>query len=415
MTRPDPENDEPSPKQGNTRLTHHLVGLKLMGPLSKEIPMVEFRSIWDAIKLRWWIVPLCMIIGAGLMYSQKSSTPATPQSTILSKVYGGRDEISGLAVFGIAPSSVQEFPSFQNQLSLVNPETEVGVQVKLAEPRVSMVATNSGEGQQYFTLTSSGVPNYDFTCMAPERQPCDDAIDIYVQAVQQIRAESVKAGLLTLANQIEAVINAGSTEQPTLESQLVAINSAINETAGQLQFVREDVETVGGPASAITFSTYLFGIVAGFIVSILIILQLNMTDNRIRRIGKLKKIEGGLFCLGEIRLTTKTIDATHVTASIVKAVQSSSTQGIVVMPIGGDVASTQTLSALNEAGLAAYVTSSLQGNIDSISIQDLISNNSPFVLVAQRNISTTQQLSHTYETLTRTGNLVLGVILTSLN
>ena len=356
-----------------------------------------------------------MIIGAGLMYSQKSSTPTIPKSITLTKVYGGRDEISGLAVFGIAPNSVQEFPSFQNQLSLVNPEATVGVQVKLAEPRVSMVATNSGEGQQYFTLTSSGVPNYDFTCLAPERKPCDDAIDIYVQAVQQIRADSVKVGLSTLANQIESVINAGLTEQPNLESQLVAINSAIKETTGQLQLVRENVEIIGGPASAVTSSTYIFGLVAGFIVSLLIILQLNMTDARIRGVKKFKKIESGLFCFGEVRVTTKTIDATHVTASIIKAAQVSSAEGIVLVPIGNNVATVQTLSALNEAGLAAYVTSSLQGNIDSSSVEDLINNNSPFVLVAQRNISTTQQLSHTYETLARTGNLVLGVILTSLN
>ena len=385
-----------------------------MGPLNKEIPMVNFRSIWDAFKLRWWIVPLCMIVGAGLMYSQKSTTPATPKTTTLSKVYGGRDEISGLAIFGIAPSSVQEFPSFQNQLSLVTPKTTVGVQVKLAEPRVSMVATNSGEGQQFFTLTSNGVPNYEFTCIAPERQPCDVAIDVYVHAVEQIRAESIKVGLSTLSHQIDAVIKAGSTQQPELEAQLVAINSAINEASGRLQFVRESVETVGGPVPAITFSTYFFGLIAGLIISLLIILQLNMTDERIRGMRKLKNLEGGLFCLGEIRVTTRNIDATHVSASIIKAAQISSVIEIAVMPIGDNVATAQTVSALNEAGLATYVTSSIRENIDLLSVQELISNDSPYVLVVQQNISTKQQLIHTHETLARTGNLVLGVILTSL-
>ena len=385
-----------------------------MGPLTKEIPMVNFRSIWDAFKLRWWIVPLCMIIGAGLMYSQKSTTPAIPKSITLAKVYGARDELSGLAVFGIAPNSVQEFPSFQNQLSLVNPKTTIGVTVKLAEPRVSMVATNTGDGKQFFTLTSSGVPNYEFTCWSPERQPCDAAIDIYVHAAEQIRAKSIKAGLSTLAHQIDAVIKAGSAEQPTLEAQLVAINSAFNETTGQLQFVRESVETVGGPAGSVTFSTYLFGLVAGFVISILIILQLNMTDERIRGMRKLKNLEGGLFCLGEIRVTTKNIDATHVSASIIKAAQISSAIDIAVMPVGDNVATAQTVSALNEAGLTAYVASSVREKIDLTSVQELISNNSSYVLVVQQNISTTHQLIHTYETLTRTGNQVLGVLLTAL-
>jgi len=385
-----------------------------MGPLTKEIPMVRVRSIWDAFKVRWWIVPLCMIIGAALMYSQKSTIPAIPKSTTLSKVYGARDELSGLTVFGIAPNSVQEFPSFQNQLSLVKPETATGVAVKLAEPRVSMVATNTGEGKQFFTLTSSGVPNYEFTCWSPERQPCDAAIDIYVHAVEQIRAESIKEGLSTLASQIDAVIKAGSTEQPKLESQLVAINSAFNETTGQLQFVREDVETIGGPASSVTSSTYLFGLVAGLIVSILIILQLTMTDERIRGVKKLQNIADDIICFGEIRADTKKINATHVTASIVKAVQDSSTKSIAIIPVGNSVTATQTLNDLNEAGLATYATLLLQDNIDLLSVQDLISNDSSYVLVVQQNISTVEQLIRTHETLTRTGNLVLGVILASL-
>ena len=385
-----------------------------MGPLTKEIPMVNLRSTWDAFKLRWWIVPLCMIVGAGLMYSQKSTTPAIPKSITLAKVYGGRDELSGLAVFGIAPNSVQEFPSFQNQLSLVNPKTTIGVTVKLAEPRVSMVATNTGDGKQFFTLTSSGVPNYEFTCWSPERQPCDAAIDTYVHAVEQIRAESIKAGLSTLAHQIDAVIKAGSAAQPTLEAQLVAINSTFKEATGQLQFVRENVETSGGPASSVTFSTYLFGLVAGLIVSILIILQLTMTDERIRGVKKLRHVVDGLFCIGEIRVATMTMDATHAAASIVNAAQAASVNSIVFMPVGNNVATTQTLNALNEAGLAAYVTSSLEDNIDMSSVRELINNDSPYVLVVQRNTSTTQQLIHTHETLTRTGNLVLGVMLTSL-
>ena len=385
-----------------------------MGPLTKEIPEIDFRSIRDALRLRWWIVPLCMIIGAGLMHYQKSTTPAIPKSITLSKVYGGRDEISGLAIFGIEPNSIQEFPSFQNQLSLIKPETTHGVAVKLAEPRVSMVATNTGDGKQFFTLTTSGIPNYEFTCFSPERQACDAAIDIYVNSVEQIRAESIKAGLSSLAHQIDVVIKAGSVEQPALEAKLVAIDSAINETTGQLQFVRESVETVGGPAPTTTFSTYLFGLVAGFVISILIILQLNMTDERIRGMRKLKKIESGLFCLGEVRATTKNVDATHVSASIIKAAQISSAIDIAVMPVGDSVATAQTVSALNEAGLTAYVASSIREKIDLTSVQELISNNSPYVLVVQQNISTTHQLIHTYETLSRTGNQVLGVLLTAL-
>jgi len=413
VTRSDPENDEPSPKHGNTRPTRHLVGLKLMGPLTKEIPMVDFRSIWVAFKLRWWIVPLCMFIGAGLMYSQKSSTPAVPASVVLSKTYGARDETSGLTVFGISPDSVQEFPSFQNQLSLIEPVAEVPISVKLSEPQVSMVATANGEGRQYFTLTSSGVPNYEFVCSASERKICDDAIETYVNKVEIVRANSIKEGLTQLSNQISSVIKTDAVPQPVLETQLKALDSFLASTTGQLQLVRESVETLGGPAGSVQFSTYLFGLVVGLVISVLIILQLTMTDERIRSVKHLAGMKESLECLGEIRLGSESTDSKHVTAAIVKALPASE-KGIVFVSIGLNVSASLTLGSLGEAGIGEYLTHSLVDDLDKLSVADLLACKSPYVLVAHRNISTTSQLADTYETLVRTGNQVLGVILTSL-
>jgi hypothetical protein len=413
VTRPDPENDEPSPKHGDTRPTHHLVGLKLMGPLTKEIPMVDFGSIWDAFKLRWWIVPLCMFIGAGLMYSQKSSTPAVPTSVVLVRTYGAQDETSGLAVFGIPPDSIREFPSFQNQLSLIEPVAEVPVSVKLSEPQVSMVATATGEGRQYFTLTSSGIPNYEFVCSASERRICDDAMETYVNKVEIVRADSIKEGLTRLINQISSVVKTDAVPQPVLETQLRALESFRASTTGQLQLVRESIEILGGPARSVGFSTYFFGLVVGFVISVLIILQLTMTDDRIRSIRHLAGMKGGLQCLGEISLGSESTDSKHIVVAIVKALPVSE-KDIAFVSVGLNVSASPTLGSLGEAGIGEYLTHSLLDDLDKLSVSDLLACTSPYVLVAHRNISTKQQLIHTHETLARTGNLVLGVILTSL-
>ena len=53
------------------------------------------------------------------MFAQESDLQTTPNSIQVIKAYGARDELAGLAVFGIDPNSVKEFPSFQNQLSIV--------------------------------------------------------------------------------------------------------------------------------------------------------------------------------------------------------------------------------------------------------------------------------------------------------
>ena len=85
-----------------------------MSPLTKEIPQIELRSIWEVIRLRWWIVPLCLVVSAGLMVAQESDMQTSPASILVSKTYGPRDELANLAVFGVDLNSVKEFPSFEN-------------------------------------------------------------------------------------------------------------------------------------------------------------------------------------------------------------------------------------------------------------------------------------------------------------
>ena len=63
-----------------------------MGPLTKEIPEIDLRSIWDIVRIRGWIIPLCVIIGIGLMYAQESNLQTTPNSVLVEKTYEPRDE-----------------------------------------------------------------------------------------------------------------------------------------------------------------------------------------------------------------------------------------------------------------------------------------------------------------------------------
>ena len=153
--------------------------------------------------------------------------------------------------------------------------------------------------------------------------------------------------------------------------------------------------------------------VVGLVISVLIILQLTMTDERIRSIKHLAGMMERLQCLGEIRLGSESTDSKHVTAAIVKALPASE-KGVVFVSIGLNVSASLTLGSLGDAGISEYLTHSLVDDVDKLSVSELLACESPYVLVAHRNISTTSQMVHTYETLVRTGNQVLGVILTSL-
>jgi hypothetical protein len=176
-----------------------------MGPLTKAIPQIELKSIWDVIRLRWWIVPLCLFVSAGLMFTQESDLQSSPAATTVSKTYGAKDETAGLASFGVDLNAINEFPSFQNQLATVRAEgprlvsdslgAELVVMVTRAEPQVSMLAAADGDGKQLFTVSSNAASNYVFSCSASERIQCDQAIDVYVQKVEEERRNSITEGL----------------------------------------------------------------------------------------------------------------------------------------------------------------------------------------------------------------------------
>ena len=79
-----------------------------MGPLTKEIPEIDFRSIWDILRLRWWIFPLCVVVCVGLLFTQESDLQSTPTSVLVIATYGPRNEMAGLSLYGIDPTAVRE-------------------------------------------------------------------------------------------------------------------------------------------------------------------------------------------------------------------------------------------------------------------------------------------------------------------
>ena len=145
-----------------------------MGPLTKEIPQIDLKSVWDVIRLRWWIFPLTIAICVGLLFTQESSLQSEPSSVLVVATYGPRDELAGLSLYGIDPTSVREFPSFQNQILAVQENAnkavteQIGrsVEVSLTRPeqQVSLIAASETSGRQKLTMINVGEPNYVLAC-----------------------------------------------------------------------------------------------------------------------------------------------------------------------------------------------------------------------------------------------------------
>ena len=403
---------------------HHLVGLKPMGPLTKEIPQIELRSIWEVIRLRWWIVPLCLVVSAGLMFAQESDLKSAPTSFTVSKTYGAKDETSALIAFGLDPAAIKEFPSFQNQLAIVRTEgpqlvtDSIGealfVTVTRAEPQVSMLAAAGGDGKQLFTVSSNAASNYIFSCSESERIQCDEAIDVYVHKVEEERRKSISGGLLQLETQIQAVLPTTSIDLPELRLQATAIQKLISSITGKLAYVSETAETSGGTISTVKASSYLFALAVGLIIAILVILQLTVTDNKIRSVRRLQGELNSIRVLGELSSKNVIATSTSISAAIVVEARKHKIGTVVLLPIGHDFDSATILQSLQSPDLSAYITLLNGSRIQSMSLSDLVENNVGYVLVVQKNLTTSPELIGAFEILSRSENLMLGALLSDL-
>ena len=395
-----------------------------MGPLSKEIPQIELRSIWQVVRLRWWIVPLCLFVSAGLMFAQESDLQNSPTSITVNKIYGAKDETAGLASFGVDLNAINEFPSFQNQLAIVRAEgpqllLEISqdlpaVSVTRAEPQVSMLAAADGDGKQFFTVSSNGAANYTFSCSAPNREQCDQAIDVYVQKVEIERRVAITTGLLQLETQIQSVLAIATSDQLALQLQVDAIKQSSGSITGELAYVSETIETSGGTVSTVKVSTYLFGLAVGLLVAILIMLQLTATDDKIRSVKRLQSSPISIKVLGELSKKNASTESTSVAAAIVVEARKRQVNAVVLVPVGPNVHSDMILQTLRSTDLTAYITLENGTHVQSMSLNELVESGVGYVLLVQKNLTTSHELIESFEALGRSENLMLGTLLSDL-
>ena len=393
-----------------------------MSPLTKEIPQIELRSIWEVIRLRWWIVPLCLVVSAGLMVAQESDMQTSPVSILVSKTYGPRDELANLAAFGVDLNSVKEFPNFQNQLAIVRESgpkqvlsslgKSVDVSVMRTEPQVSMLATTDGDGKQLFTVATNGQANYVISCSAPDESTCDSAIDVFVSEIESVRRDAIIDGLRQLQTRIESVLGSLSSAQPQLELQRASINSAIDSITGKLQFVDGKSEASGGTVSTVKISTYIFGLAVGLIIALLIILQLTLTDDKIRSPKKLRgAIDSSQFL---IDLTTQTAaaDLKFVLAGILHGLTEANSTDVVFIPIDDNAKLGELFELMAgesvQQGLAIQKSSALS----ALSTAELLNvSTKNIVLVVTKNASQLTNLEESLTNLKQSGARVLGLLL----
>ena len=393
-----------------------------MGPLTKEIPEIDLRSIRDILRLRWWIFPLCVVVCVGLLFTQESNLKSAPTSVLVVATYGPRNEMAGLSLYGIDPTAVREFPSFQNQLENVREQAAKAVEDQLGQPidvtvtrpeqQVSLIAAADTTGKQKLTMLNVGEPNYVLTCSASTQESCDQAIAIYVQQLSTSRANGIANGLRKLADDVQKVIDSTQVEQSQLELQRIALLTASSSATGEMQLVSELVEAQSGTITTVHTTTYIFGALAGLLMALLIVLQLTYTDDKIRSSRKLLSSASAPVFLGEITSRNTAAEVRQVLAGLVTQSRAANQSLISLLPVDAHADLDYLIGLMGDDAKSNGLTITKTPSVDEMSVVQMLDSASALtVIIARKNLSSLAAVRHAKEVLARSNNNVIGVVL----
>jgi hypothetical protein len=339
------------------------------------------------------------------------STPA--YATVITS-YEARDETLALGVYGINPTAVTEYPSFQTQIRLITDKASGAVESALGEsipvaisktsPRVSLINAPLQEDGQQFTVLSIGASNYEFRCDAATAELCNEAIDIYVGETVAQRKASIAEGMTRLADQV-AKVNAAAPSA-TLQTQRAALLSAADGVTGDITLIGSKVENFGPTMSTVDRSTYVFGAAAGLLVALLIVLQLAIVDRKVRSASRLASRLPYVAMLGELTAANQP-SVRHIAAALVAQAKTHGLSSMLLVPASG--AAPQELEQLVSAVSGVRIV--VGKNIDEMSVDELSATPSACVVVATKNETDMQHVERTQQVLRQAGNSVVGMML----
>jgi hypothetical protein len=400
----------------------------------------DLRGVLDTLRLRWWIILLSIIVAVFAVFIQETSSKAPTDGYLVTvyKTYEAKIETSALQVAQVDPSAVVPFPSFESQLGvlqsavtsaglLAQADVDAVVEVTRSEPKFTMVDTLD-EANNRVTFLSRGTTSYTYICRAANVEGCNKIIDAYVLRTSELRKEGTIGGLEVGQKLISDLLMTGeadlkelrSTGAPAtsieaLENKLVdlktksdALGFTANEVAGTLEFASEVIVKDGAAASFVKKSSYLYGLIFGLIVGLLIVSQLGITDKRIRSKRQINRGQPGLSVLGDVAAENGLQEGI---AAVVASARAQSVNLVRVVGLGGE---SSMLSSFNNEVTKHSLQVTALPMFSTLTAEVLLAPaNSAMLLVAVKGVSRIDLLQQSVEAAQLAGNQVLGVLLVS--
>ena len=371
---------------------------------SRLLDRIDVRPFVDTLRARWWVLPVTIVVAVGLLWAQESDLQTTPAAYAISETYEVSDPLPTLALVGLDPSGIRAIPDLESQVVVLRGDDvrqrvaatlgyEPSVSIARSTPTFSLIDTTDADGRSTFTFRSAGIPTLTFTCAETVRENCPDTIAAYVAEAGKLRAEALTAGLERGRNLLSAALSA-TPDDVRIRQQIAAIDNLIADATPTYRLIGSEEQSYGATVTTVSLRTYIFGVGAGLLLGLLIILQWSLVDNTIRSVYRLRRAVGHARVLGSLRQDPSSLDSRLTSAALSALAGAGPVRLVPLSPL----AAGRTLPD------SATVTAALSDTIPAPST-------GADVIVVQRGVDRVSVLVSALEGLQVAGHRVAGVVL----
>lgn len=360
------------------------------------ISTVDVRAFFETLRLRWWVIPVVLSVTIGLLAFQDSQGRLQPEEFFVSRSYQIPNPLAVLTPFEITAQTVSEYPSPEGQLLYLSGDE--------ARKRVETLVGQDVEVE----IPADYTLPFTLSCRHPQKEVCRNAIEAYRDIIGETRKKSFTAGLSSLRNVLSAV-NA-SVEDKAAKTKLAAVEALLRDLDTAIIQIDSFEQKSGPTRIQTTRSTFLFGGIAGVIVALLILLQLTYTDRRIRTRRQLVRVTGEQSYLGTAFERSDVVADRRAAVALHKELSVAEASHIRFVPLRTPPAKSNGIQRLVEM---AGKTSTVAKPFIEMTVADIaeVIHGEVDVLVVQRNLDLSNDLSEALTTMQGTNRTFAGVLL----
>ena len=357
---------------------------------------IDIQAFLETLRLRWWVIPVVIAVSIAFLQAQESDLRTEPTSYAVSRSYEVGFPQQVLSTVGITNASVREFPEPSTQiLILQSNETRGEVTDKLGKDVEVKVPDNF---ETPFTLS----------CNMPVIDDCEQAIAAYIEKAIEVRRGAIAAGLESLRSLLIGLEE--TNPDPARPQQIAAIDSLSKNIEVKFALIDGYEQAIGPTVDRVRRPTYLMGVAAGLVISLLLLLQLTYTDSRVRSVRQLVRLVGSESFLGRVTKKEHVVRDRRVAIALMHGLRIGSASRLRYLPLRQPLDDEATLVRLSTMTQSSHDISKPFAELSVPELSTSVAGQADILLV-QRNRDLRKDVLEAVAALQRTDRKLAGVLL----